>query len=173
VLLAQEVVGGVVHGPRHVVLTPVVRVFGHFFLALLTILWRLFLPGFILLLFLLVVSILLVLLLVLLVVLFLSFICNSDEFGVQLELTFERIKGGSHRNNLLVDWKFSSPEYFGLQPVELAFCGHHEGLVIDGGEFTVKVILMLLANVRLEVVAGNQKVSFKQDADGVVNSPGC
>ena len=40
-------------------------------------------------LFLLVVSILLVLLLVLLVALFLSFIYNSAEFGVQLELAFE------------------------------------------------------------------------------------
>jgi hypothetical protein len=41
----------------------------------------------------------------------------------------------------------------------------------DGGEFTVKVIFMLLANVRLEVVAWNHEVSFEQNADGVVD--GC
>jgi hypothetical protein len=114
VLLAQEAVGGLVHGPHHVMFTPVVCVFAHFFLALLTVLQRLFLPGFILLLFLAVVSILLVLLLVLLVALFLSFICNSAEFGVQLELAFECIKGGGHHNNLLVVWGFGSPESFGL-----------------------------------------------------------
>jgi hypothetical protein len=89
-LLAQEVVSELMHGPRHVVFTPVVSVLAHFFHALLTVLWQLFLPGFILLLFPLVASVLLVLLLVLLVALFLSFICNSAEFGVQLELAFER-----------------------------------------------------------------------------------
>ncbi len=67
-----------------------------------------------LLLFPLVVSILLVLLLDLLGALFLSFIRNSAEFGVQLELALERVKGGSHRNNLLVIWSFGSPESFGL-----------------------------------------------------------
>ncbi len=41
----------------------------------------------------------------------------------------------------------------------------------DSGEFTVEVILLLLANVQLEVVAWNHKVSFKQDTNGVVN--GC
>jgi hypothetical protein len=61
VLLAQEAVSGHVYCPRHVVLTSVVSVFAHFFLALLIILWRLSLPGFILLLFPLVVCILLVL----------------------------------------------------------------------------------------------------------------
>ncbi len=45
------------------------------------------------------------------------------------------------------------------------------GLVSDGDEFTVKVILMLLVNVQIEVVAENQKVSFKQDANWVVD--GC
>ncbi len=146
-LLAQEEVGGLVHSPCHVMFTPVVSVFAHFFLALLTILWRLFLPGIILLLFPSVVSILLLLLLVLLVALFLSFICNCAEFGVQVELAFEHIKGGGHRNNLLVIWGFGSPESFGLQPVGLALCWGHGGLVSDGGKFTVKVIFVLLADV--------------------------
>jgi hypothetical protein len=114
VLIAQQAVGGLVYRPRHVVFAKVVSVLAHFFLALFTVLWWLFLPGFILLLFPLVVSILLVLLLVPLVALFLSFICNSIEFGVQLELAFERIKGGGHCNNLLVVWGFGSPESFGL-----------------------------------------------------------
>ncbi len=48
------------HHPHHVKFTPVVSVFAHFFLTLFLILWWLFLPGFILLLFPLVVSILLV-----------------------------------------------------------------------------------------------------------------
>ncbi len=115
VMFAQQAVGGLVYRPRHVVLTPVVNVFAHFFLALLTVLWRLFLPGFILLLFSLVVCILLVLLLVPLVALFLSFICNSAEFGVQLDLAFECIKGGGHCNNFLVVWGFCPPESLGFQ----------------------------------------------------------
>jgi hypothetical protein len=41
--------------------------------------------------------------------------------------------------------------------------------VSDSGEFTIKAILMLLADVRLEVVAWNHKVSFEQDTYGVVN----
>ncbi len=39
----------------------------------------------------------------------------------------------------------------------------------DGGEFTVKVILMLLANVGLEMVAWNHKVSFEQNANGIID----
>jgi hypothetical protein len=56
------------------------------------------------------------LLLVLVVALFLSFICNSAEFGAQLELAFERIEGGSHHNNLLVVWGFSS-----VMPMEIIY----------------------------------------------------
>ncbi len=39
----------------------------------------------------------------------------------------------------------------------------------DGDKFTIKVILVLTANIRLEVVAENYKVSLEQDASGVVN----
>jgi hypothetical protein len=82
VLFSQEAVGGLVHGPRHVVFAPVVSVPAHFFLTVFTILWQLSFQGFILLLFLSFVSILLVLFLVPLVALFLSFIHNSAELGV-------------------------------------------------------------------------------------------
>jgi hypothetical protein len=147
--------------PLPLLLPLVLRVFAHFFLKLLTVLWRLFLPGFILLLFPLVVSILLVPFPILLIALFLSFIHNSAEFGVRLELAFERVKGGGQLNNLLIVWGLGSPESFGLKPIKLVLCGHHEGLVSDDGEFTIKVILMLLSNVQLEVVAWNHKVSFE------------
>jgi hypothetical protein len=60
VLITQQAVGGRVYHPCHVVLTPVVSVFAHFFLALLTVLQWLFLPVFILLLFPSVVGVLLV-----------------------------------------------------------------------------------------------------------------
>ncbi len=40
----------------------------------------------------------------------------------------------------------------------------------DGGEFTIEGILMLSADVQLEVVAWNHEVSIEQNADGVVNS---
>jgi hypothetical protein len=161
VLFAQQAADRLVYRPCHVVLTPVLSVFAHFFLVLLTILQWLFLPGFILLLFPLVVCILLVLLLVPLVALFLSFSHNSAEFGVQLELAFERIKRSGHPNNLLNVWGFCPPEYLGFQPVKLVLCRCHKGLVGDVGKFTIKVILMLTANVHFEVVAEDNKVSFE------------
>jgi hypothetical protein len=118
--------------------TPVVSIFARLFLTLFTILWPLLLPGFILLLFPTVVSILLILLLlVLIVALFLSFICNGAELGVQLELAFERIEGGSHRNNLLIVWGFCPPESLGLQPVKLVLCRGHECLMGDGSKFAI------------------------------------
>jgi hypothetical protein len=161
-----------VNSPRHVVLTPVVSVFADLFLVLFTILLGLFHPSLILLLFTPVRCILLVLLLLVLVVaLFLSFVCNCTELGVQLQLALERAEGGSHCHNLFVIWGFCPPGPFCFKPVKLALCRGHEGLMGEGGKFAIKVILVLMADVHLEVVAGNHKVSFEKDADGVVN--GC
>ncbi len=47
----------------------------------------------------------------------------------------------------------------------------HEGLVGDGCEFAIEVILMLMVDVHIEVMAGDHEVSLKKDADGVIN--GC
>ena len=80
VLFAQQAVGGLVCRPCHVMFTLVVSVFAHFLLTLLTVLWWLFLPGFILLLLPLVASNLLVLLLVPFVALF------SPSFAIALSL---------------------------------------------------------------------------------------
>ncbi len=38
----------------------------------------------------------------------------------------------------------------------------------DGGKFPIEVILVLTADVHLEVVAGDHKVSFKKNANMVV-----
>ncbi len=43
-------------------------------------------------------------------------------------------------------------------------------LVGNGGEFAIKVIIVLTADVCLEVVAGDHKVNLEKDADGVINS---
>ncbi len=133
------------------------------FCMIFTFLRRFFLPSLILFLLTMVGHILLVLLLLVLVVaLLLSFVCNGVELGVQLELAFECIEGGSHSHNLFVVWGYG---------IKLVLRRGHEGLVDDGGEFAIEVALMLIANVRLEVVAGNHKVSLKKDANWVVN--GC
>ncbi len=39
----------------------------------------------------------------------------------------------------------------------------------DGKKFAIEANLVLRADVHIEVVAGNHKVSFKKDADGVIN----
>jgi hypothetical protein len=41
----------------------------------------------------------------------------------------------------------------------------------DGGKFAIEVILVLAANIRLEIIARDPNVGIKQDADGVIN--GC
>ncbi len=135
-----------------------------------TILWQIFLPSLILFLLTSVERILLVLLLLALVVaLLVSFVHNEAELGVQFELPFKRVKDGGHCNNLFVVWGLGSPESLCLEPVVLAAGGGHEGLVGDDCELAIKVILVLTADVCLEVVAGDHKVSLKKDADGVIN----
>jgi hypothetical protein len=171
VLFAQQAVSGLVNHPHHVLITPIVSVFAYLFLTFFTVLWQLFLPSLILFLFPLVRSVLLVLLvLVLVVALFLSFIYNGAELGVQLELTIERVEGGGHRHNLFVVWGFHPPESLGFKPVKLVLCRGHEGLVGDGGMFAIEVTFVLMAKVCLEVVAGDHKVNLKQNSNGVINS---
>jgi hypothetical protein len=172
VLFAQESVSRLVDSPRHVVLTPMVHVLANLFLMFFTVLWWLFLPSLILFLLTLVRCILLVfLLLALVVALLVSSVCNGAELRVQLELALEHVEGSGHCHNLLVVWGLGLAESFCLEPVKFALGGGHEGLVGDGDEFAIKVILMLMADVRFEVVAGDHKVSLKKDANGVVN--GC
>jgi hypothetical protein len=141
-------------------LTPMVSILADLFLMFFTILWRLFLPSLILFLLSPVERILLVLLLLALVVaLLFSFVCNGAEFGVQLELALELIKGGGHCYNLFVVWGFGSPESFCLEPVKLALGRGHADLVGDGSEFAIKVILLLMGDGCFKVVAGDHKVS--------------
>ncbi len=156
--------------PRHVVFTPMVRILANLFVMFFTVLWWLFLPSLILFLLVTVERILLVLLLLAFVVaLLVSFICNGAELRVQLELALKSIEGSSHCHNLFFVWGFGSPESLCIEPVILAFGGGHEGLVGDGSEFAIKVVLVLMAYVCLEVVAGEHKVSLKKDANGVVS----
>ncbi len=61
------------------------------------------------------------------------------------------------------------PESLCLEPVVLALGKDHEGLVSDGCKFAIKLVLVLMADVRLDV-AGDNKVSLKKYANGVVNS---
>ncbi len=137
-----------------------------------TILWRLFLPIPILFLLTPVVHILLVLLLLALVIAFLvSFVHNGAKRGVQLELAFKCVKGGGHCHNHLVIWGLGSPESLHLEPVVRVLGRGLEGLMGDGCELAIKVILVLTADVHIEVVAGDHKVSLKKDANEVVN--GC
>jgi hypothetical protein len=79
---------------------------------------------------------------------------NGAELEVQIELAFKCIKGGGYCHNLLVIWGFGSPESLCLEPVVLALGRGHEGLVGDGCELTIEVILMLMADVRLKLWQG-------------------
>ncbi len=80
-------------------------------------------------------------------------------------------RGGSHRHNLLVVWGLGSLVSLCLEPVVLVLGRGHEGLMGDGCELAIEVILMLMVNVCFEVVARDHKVSLKKDANGVIN--GC
>ncbi len=154
------------------VLAPIKGIFPDFlpFLALPR-LGQLFLPCLIFLLFPFVRSVLLVPLLLwrlLGVVLLLSLASNGAELGIKLRLTLQGGNLGSNCHNLLVVGGFGSPLPFHLEELKLAFSHGHQGLVSETGEVPVKVVIMLGANVLCEVLAGDQEIGFKEDADEVV-----
>ncbi len=96
------------HGPRHVVLAPMVGTFIMLLFVLFPILWRNFLPGFV---FLLLDSIAFILfvLVFLTLLLFVSFVCLGGQLGRQLELSFELVDGGCHGHDFIVVDGLGSP----------------------------------------------------------------
>jgi hypothetical protein len=122
VLLVQHAIGRFVSSPHHVVLRPVAGVLTDLHFFLFTILWLLFCPCPILLLFASIKYAVLVFLLpALIVTLLLSIACNGTELGVKLKLAIEGIESGSYCHNLFVIERFGSPSSFGFEQVKHAF----------------------------------------------------
>jgi hypothetical protein len=69
---------------------------------------------------------------------------------------------------LLVVRGFGTPLPLHLKVIILAHGRDHEDLV-GRGEGAVEIILMLAADVLLEVVAGHLSIGIKENANGVVN----
>ncbi len=121
VLLAQHAISRLVDSPHHVVFTPMVSVFADLLLLYFTVLWRLFLPRLILVLFTSMECVLLVfLLLALVAALFVPIVCNCNELGIQLELVLENLEDGGHCHNFLIIEGFGFPHPFCFEPVKLA-----------------------------------------------------
>jgi hypothetical protein len=95
-------------------------------------------------------------LLVLLLLSSLFFLVNElAKLIIKLEVAFESADGGQHGYNLLVVRQLGAPPAFHFQVVLLAHGASHELLMGDQGEFAVKVVLVLVLDVLLEVLAGN------------------
>ncbi len=172
VLLAQQVVIKHVDSPRHVVFTPMVSVLSDPFFVLFTVLWRLFfhtssffcsrqLCMFFLFFF------LLALLLPFLFPLFAMVL----RLGSSLSWPLSGLRAAVIVTIFLLSGDLAPPDSLSLEPVKLVLGGGHKGLVGDGHELSIEVVLVLPTDIGLEVVAGDHKVSLEEDANGVIN--GC
>ncbi len=128
-LLSEEAVSGLIDGPRHVVLAPMVGIFSHFLLVLVTFFWRFLLPHLVTLFLTTKVCVLLLLLLLALVIVFIVLFGSGAELWVQLEQALQGIERISHCHNLLIVGGFGTPDTLGFKPIILhlavvmrAFC---------------------------------------------------
>jgi hypothetical protein len=95
---------------------------------------------------------------------------NISKLFVELEISLESIERSQHGHNLLIIRRFGSPRPLSLEVVPLASGKCHEGLMGHSSEFPVEPVVMVAADVLLEVVAGDNKVSIEQEPNKVINS---
>jgi hypothetical protein len=153
-------------------LAPIVSVYAHLFALLVFGLGRNLLPCLILLLLGLVSSVLLVLCLpipTLSISFALAFaLDNISELVIELEIPLESIKHSRHGHNLLITGGFVSPSYLSLYIVALVGGKGHAGFVGHSSELPIKPIIMVAADVLLEVMAGDNTVGIEQEPDRIV-----
>ncbi len=144
-LVAKVAFAGRVHGSGHVGHAPVIGTFVMHLLLLLAVFGRDFLPRLVLLLFhtirlVLLGPRLLTLLLGLAITILLA--TSSGELGRKLELPLQAIDGGGHGNDFIIIRRSGSPSTFCAKVIELRLGHSHEGLVCQGCEFPVEVVLV-------------------------------
>jgi hypothetical protein len=94
---------------------------------------------------------------------------NISELVIKLEMSLESIECSQHGHNLLVTRGFGSPSSLSLKIDALAGGKGHEGLVSHSSEPPIKPIIMVVADVLIEVVAGDDTVGTKQEPNRIVN----
>ena len=151
------------HAPCHVMFKPMERVLAHLLGLLVTILGRDLLPCLVLLLPGLVASVLFVPRLLIIVE-------GVFEILVSLKMPFEGIDLNGHGNNLLVVRRFGAPLPLLPEPIILAQSRGHEGFVSEIDELAVKVVVVVVPDVHLEVVAGEDLIGFKMEPNRVVKT---
>ncbi len=160
--LAKLAVGREMHIPGHVVYTPMVSVFAHFLALLFTILGWYLLPLLILLLLGLVPVLLLVLRLgVALFCALASLFQGIPKLLVGLEMALESLDFSGHYCDLLIVEGFGAPNSLHLKPVVLTRGRGHQGLVSETSKSYAKVVFILVTNVLLKVVAGDNVVGLE------------
>ncbi len=172
-LSVKAAFAGRVHGPGHVVHAPVIGAFVMHLLLLLAVLGRELLPGLVLLLLHTVRGVLLVPCFLTLLGLAITILLatSSGKLGGKLELPLQAIDGGGHGNDLVIIRRCGSPSAFRTEVIELGLHHSHEGLVGQGCEFPVKVVLVHPVDVTLEMVAWDNLIGREEDPNWVVN--GC
>jgi hypothetical protein len=88
----------------------------------------------------------------------------SKEADCQVIIEF-----GGHGNNLLVVWGFGTPLSLLPEPIILAHGGGHHGLMREIDELAIKVVFLLVPDVRLEVVAGEDVIGIKEAPNRIIN----
>jgi hypothetical protein len=91
------------------------------------------------------------------------------EMLVHLEMPFESIELGGHGNNLLVVWGFGTPLPLLPEPVILAHGGGHQGLMSEIDELAIKVVIVVVPDVHLEVVAGDDLIGIEEEPNRIVD----
>jgi hypothetical protein len=171
-LFALEEFRQLMHAPCHVMLALMVSELAHLLALFVSVLGGHLLPCSVLLLLGLVPSILFVLCFLIPTVslsLVLAFpLYNVSELFVELEMSLEGIECSQHGHNLLVVRGFGSPHPLCLEVVPLAGGKGHKGLVGHSCEFLVKPVIMVEADVLLEVVARDDKICIKQEPNRVI-----
>jgi len=151
------------HAPCHVIFTPVEHVLALLLGFLITVLGRDLLPCLVLLLPGLIAPVLLVLRCLVIVE-------GIFERLVSFEMPFEGFKLGGHGNNLLVIRIFGAPLSLLSEPIILAHGGGHEGFVGETDELAVKVVIVVVLDLRLEVVATNAMIGFEEEPNRVIDA---
>jgi hypothetical protein len=90
--------------------------------------------------------------------------CHQQrQAGGKLELPLQAIDGRGHGNDLVITRRSGSPSAFCTKVIELGLCHSHKGLVGEGCEFPVEVVLVHPVDLTLEMVARDNLIGQEED----------
>ncbi len=92
---------------------------------------------------------------------------NISKLVLKLEMFHESIECSQHGNNVLIIRGFGSPSSLSLEVVTLVVGKGHKCIVGHSKELPVKPVIMVVADVLLEVVTWDDKIGIKQEPNRI------